>query len=72
MTTTTIRIAIGGLPDHLDRSRMDTILDDIEITIADEGGVYGTVSADSNTINIEVQTGQLVDATTVLAEAKYI
>jgi len=72
MTTTTIRIAISGLPDHLDSSRMDTILDDIEITIADEGGVYGTVSADSNTINIEVQTGQLVDATTVLAEAKYI
>ena len=72
MINTTIRIAISSLPDYLDRSRIDAILDDIEITIADEGGVYGTVSADSNTINIEVQTGQLVDATTVLAEAKYI
>lgn len=72
MTSTTIRIAIRSLPAHLDRSRIDTILDQIEITLADDGGVYGSTSADSMTISVEVPTHQLADAASALAAAKFI
>ena len=72
MSTTTIRIAIRNLPAHLDRSRIGAILDEIEMMLADDAGVYASVTADSMTIQIEVQTHQLVDTANTLAEAKLI
>ena len=66
METSTIRIAIRKLPDHCDRSRMTTVLDEIEMALMDDGGVYGRTFADSFTITVEVPTHQLMDTASCL------
>lgn len=66
MDTSTIRLPIRKLPDHFDRSRMTTVLDEIEMALMDDGGVYVRVHADSMTITLEVPTNQLNDAATCL------
>ena len=68
METSTIRIAIRKLPDHFDRSRITTVLDEIESALMDDGGVYGRTFADSFTITVEVPTHQLVDTTNCLKD----
>jgi hypothetical protein len=72
METSTIRIAIRKLPDHLDRSRITTVLDEIESALMDDGGVYVRAYADSITITIEVPTSQLIDAATSLKDLDLI
>ena len=66
METSTIRMPIRKLPDHFDRSRITTVLDEIESALMDDGGVYVRAYADSMTITIEVPTSQLIDAATCL------
>ena len=66
METSTIRIAIRKLPDHFDRSRMTTVLDEIEMALMDDGGVYGRTFADSFTITVEIPTHQLMDTASCL------
>jgi hypothetical protein len=66
MKTTSIRLPIRNLPERFDRSRITVVLDEIEIALMDEGGVYAKTSADSFTIKIEVPTHQLMDTASCL------
>lgn len=68
METSTIRLPIRKLPEHFDRSRISAVLDEIECTLMDDGGVYARAYADSITVTIEVPTDQLVDVTSCLKE----
>lgn len=68
METSTIRLPIRKLPDHLDRSRITTVLNEIECALLDDGGVYVRAYADSMTITIEVPTDQLIDAAACLKD----
>jgi hypothetical protein len=72
METTSIRLPIQNLPKQFDRSRISTVLDEIEIALMDDGGVYASTSANSFTITVEVPTTQLVDATACLRVLKVI
>ncbi len=68
METSTIRIAIRKLPDQFDRSRITTVLDEIEMALMDDGGVYGRTFADSFTITVEAPTHQLMDTASCLKD----
>ncbi|WP_420587705.1 hypothetical protein [Marivita sp.] len=68
MDTSTIRLPIRKLPDHFDRSRITTVLDEIEMALMDDGGVYVRAHADSMTITIDVPTDQLTDAAACLKD----
>ena len=69
--TSTIRLAIRTLPEHFDRSRIVAVVEAIEQELY-EGGVYASATADSMTIEITVQTDQLLDAAKVLSELELI
>jgi hypothetical protein len=64
--TTSIRLPIRNLPKHFDRSRITAVLDELEMALMDDGGVYAKTSADSFTIKIEVPTHQLMDTASCL------
>lgn len=66
METTSIRLPIRNLPKHFDRSRITAVLDELEMALMDDGGVYAKTSADSFTITVEVPTHQLMDAASCL------
>lgn len=66
METTSIRFPIRNLPEHFDRSRITVVLDELEMALMDDGGVYAKTSADSFTIKIEVPTHQLMDTANCL------
>jgi hypothetical protein len=66
METTIIRLPIRNLPDHFDRTRIATVLDEIELALLEERDVHCSTSADSFTIMIVVPTLQLVDVATCL------
>ncbi|MEM0935193.1 MAG: hypothetical protein AAGJ91_04710 [Pseudomonadota bacterium] len=68
METTTIRLPLRKLPDHFDLSRITTVLDEIEGTLMDDGGVYVRAYADSMTITIELPTDQLIEAAASLKD----
>ncbi len=69
--SSTIRLAIRTLPENFDRSRIVTVIETIEQELYD-GGVYASATADSITIEITVQTVQLLDAAKVLTELELI
>ena len=69
--TSTIRLAISTLPENFDGSRIVAVMETIEQELY-EGGVYASATADSMTIEITVQTGQLLDAAKVLSELELI
>jgi len=64
--TTSIRLPIRNLPEHFDRSRITVVLDELEMALMDDGGVYAQTFADSFTIKIEVPTHQLMDTANCL------
>ena len=66
METTSIRLAIRNLPDHFDRTRIATVLDEIELALLEEREIHCSTSADSFTITIVVPTLQLLDVATCL------
>jgi 2-keto-3-deoxy-6-phosphogluconate aldolase len=70
-TISTIRLAIRTLPKNFDRSRIVAVIETIEQELY-ESGVYANASADSMTIEITVQTDQLLDAAKVLNEIEFI
>ena len=69
--SSTIRLAIRTLPENFDRSRIVTVIETIEQELYD-GGVYASATADSMTIEITVQTDQLLDTAKVLTELELI
>ena len=66
METTSIRLTIRNLPDHFDRTRIATVLDEIELALLEEREIHCSTSADSFTITIVVPTLHLVDVATCL------
>ncbi|WP_137703168.1 hypothetical protein [Marimonas lutisalis] len=72
METSTIRLPIRKLPDHFDRSRITSVLDEIEGALMDVGGIYVRAYADSMTITIELPTDQLIDAAACLKDVGLI
>ena len=68
METASIRLPIRKLPEHFDRSRITVVLEEIEMALMDDGGVYGKTFADSFTITVEVPTHQLLDTASCLKD----
>jgi len=71
MATTTIRIDIATLPDHLDRSRMNSVAASIEEALKD-AGVRADCSDLFSHLKIELPTAQLAAASAVLADLQLI
>ncbi len=68
METSTIRIAIRGLNEPWDASRIPVVLDEIESALREEAGIPARLTADSMTIAIDVATDRLPAAATLLRE----
>ena len=71
MATTTIRIDIATLPDHLDRSRLNSVAASIEAALKD-GGIRADCSDLFSHLKIELPTAQLAAASAVLADMQLI
>jgi hypothetical protein len=71
MATTTIRIDIGTLPDHLDRSRLNSFAASIEDALKD-AGIKADCSDLFSHIKIDLPTAQLAPASAVLVELQLI
>ncbi len=68
METTTIRIAIRGLNEPWDPSRIPTVLDEIGAALRAEADIPARLAADSMTIAIDVATDRLPDAAILLRD----
>ena len=68
METSTVRIAIRGLNEPWDTSRIPTVLDEIEASLLEEAHIPARLTADSMTIAIDVDTDQLPAAAALLRE----
>ena len=71
MATTTIRIDITTLPDHLDRSRLNSVVASIEEALKD-GGIRADCSDLFSHLKIELPTAQLAAASAVLVDLQLI
>ena len=71
MATTTIRIDIDRLPDHLDRSRPSVMIEAIETALR-EGGIKTDCSDLFSHIKIDLPTAQLAAASAVLVDLHLI
>ncbi len=69
--TTTIRIDIDTLPDHLDRSRPAVVAETIEAALR-EGGIKADCSDLFSHIKIDLPTAQLAAASAVLVDLHLI
>jgi hypothetical protein len=69
--TTTIRIDIATLPDHLDRSRLNSVAAIIEEALKD-AGIKADCSDLFSHLKIELPTAQLAAASVVLADLQLI
>ena len=71
MATTTIRIDIDTLPDHLDRSRPAVVAEAIEAALR-EDGIKADCSDLFSHIKIDLPTAQLAAASVVLVDLQLI
>jgi hypothetical protein len=71
VATTTIRIDIDTLPDHLDRSRPAVVAEAIEAALR-EGGIKTDCSDLFSHIKIDLPTAQLAAASAVLVDLHLI
>ncbi len=68
METSTIRIAIRGLNEPWDTSRIPAVLDEIKASLREEADIPARLTADSMTIAIDVATDRLPDAAALLRD----
>ena len=71
MATTTIRIDIARLPDHLDRSRPSVEAESIDAALK-EAGIRADCSDLFSHIKIDLPTAQLAVASAVLVDLQLI
>jgi predicted transcriptional regulator len=71
MATTTIRIDIDTLPEHLDRSHPAVVAEAIEDALR-EGGIKADCSDLFSHIKIDLPTAQLATASAVLVDLQLI
>ena len=69
--TTTIRIDIDTLPDHLDRSRPAVVAEAIEAALR-QGGIKADCSDLFSHLKIDLPTEQLAAASAVLVDLQLI
>jgi len=69
--TTTIRIDIAALPDHLDRSRLNSVAASIQKALK-EAGIKADCSDLFSHLKIELPTAQLAAASAVLVDLQLI
>ena len=68
METSTIRIAIRGLNEPRDTSRIPAVLDEIAASLREEADIPARLTADSMAIAIDVATDRLPDAAALLRD----
>ena len=68
MEASTIRIAIRGLNEPWDTSRIPAVLDEIGAALREEANIPARLTADSFTIAIDVATDRLPEAAALLRE----
>ncbi|SNS05401.1 hypothetical protein [Antarctobacter heliothermus] len=68
METSTICIAIRGLNEPWDTSRIPEVLDEIAALLREEADIPARLTADSMTIAIDVATDRLPDAAALLRD----
>ena len=66
--TSTVRIAIRGINEPWDTSRIPAVLDEIEAALREDADIPARLTADSMTIAINVATDRLPDAAALLRE----
>jgi len=71
MATTTIRIDIATLPNHLDRNRLNSVAASIEEALK-EAGIKADCSDLFSHLKIDLPTAQLAAASVVLADLQLI
>jgi len=71
MATTTIRIDLDTLPDHFDRSRLNSVAASIETELV-EAGIRADCSDLFSHLKVEVPTAQLAAASAVLVDLQLI
>jgi hypothetical protein len=71
LATSTIRIDIDTLPDHLDRTRPNVVAEVVEAALR-EGGIKADCSDLFSHIKIELPTAQLAAASAVLVDLNLI
>ena len=71
MATTTVRIDIDTLPEHLDRSRPSVLAEVIEAALR-EAGIKADCSDLFSHIKIDLPTAQLAAASAVLVDLQLI
>ena len=65
---TVIHIERSTMPKHFDQSRIQTVVDEIEMALLDEAGVYARVYANSVELTVKVPTNNLVDTVDTLKD----
>ena len=68
MEISTIRIAIRGLNEPWDASRIPAVLEEIRDALREEADIPARLTADSMTIAIDVATDRLSDAAALLRD----
>lgn len=68
MDTSTIRIAIRGLNEPWDATRIPVVLDEIGDALREEADIPARLTADSMIIAIDVATDRLPDAAALLRD----
>ncbi|PWR02387.1 hypothetical protein DKT77_12700 [Meridianimarinicoccus roseus] len=68
MDTSTIRIAIRGLNEPWDSSRILAVIEEIAASLREEADIPARLTADSMTIAIDVATDRLPDAAALLRD----
>ena len=71
MATTTIRVDIATLPDHLDRSRPSAVAEVVEAALR-EAGIKVDCSDLFSHLKIDLPTAQLAAASAVLVDLQLI
>ena len=65
---TEIDIERRTLPERFVNSRTNTLLDEIEMALLDDGGVYASVYANSVELTVKVATHHLIDTVATLKD----
>ena len=63
-----INIERRTLPEHFDQSRIQTVIEEIEMALLEDAGVHARIYADSITLKAKVSTNNLVDTVATLKD----
>ena len=67
-----IHIERRTMPKHFDQSRIQIVVDEIEMALLDDGGVHARVYANSVELTVKVATNNLVDTVATLKDLNLV